>query len=542
MAEKVIRNNQSLVPFFGERLNFIRGLDPLGLQNTSDATFAMLLPGLNNVTGRIRYYSFYCWLLDEYSKQSGSTNPNHQQQFIRRAEYAIALASSYYEGDASSIPGSLYASKQITKEINKVHSLQSGTYQPNGSTTDTYWKYSLGAFGQYYFGSLSDLGLISRREEDEGIYVRTGRRENAFVSGEDLAIAFDANLTTTSKKTFFECLVNGEITEGQLGTLAPDFNLTQVPQGGDERQLLIRMLLQKDYPLHIEEMPKTHRKNTIKYLLQYVNEQNADFSDRSFIYHCYSNKGLINNEKEPTLMGWYYYQFNEYWQFANTAILNGILAYLENTNGPNWHAIKLFLDNVTEQIISELKSLQLIVSEKDSLETLLSVLNPKEQEFLIACNKSQSVTRAVNGFLLLFSQYLNQRFNLNELKEYSELNNLSKDGEGSHYYLSEFSVKMNASVDKFIFEYLYKQIIYRHQYVAFRKMRGGIQSTQKFIIEDHHIRYLGNFEPGFTGPRIGNLINYLKDLAVIDADNTLADSGINIINRINQWQQLTGEI
>ena len=32
-------------------MNFIRGLDPLGLQNTSDSTFSILLPGLNNVTG-----------------------------------------------------------------------------------------------------------------------------------------------------------------------------------------------------------------------------------------------------------------------------------------------------------------------------------------------------------------------------------------------------------------------------------------------------------------------------------------------------------
>lgn len=529
MAEKVIRKNQSLVPFFGERLSFIRGLDPLGLQNTSDATFAMLLPGLNNVTGRIRYYSFYCWLLDEYSKQSGSTNPSHQQQFIRRAEYIIALASSYFEGEASGIPGSLYASKQITKDINTAHSLQSGTYQANGSTTDTYWKYPLGAFGQYYLGSLSDMGLVSRREQDTGIFVRTGSRENTFVSGESLATAFDANIAAASKKTFFECLKNGEITEGQLATIAPDFNLTKVAQESDEQQLLIKMLLQKDFPLRIEEEPITHRKNTINYLLQYLNGHSDGFSDRSFIYHCYANKGRINSEKESTIMGWYYYQFNEYWHFANTAILNGTLAYLENTVGPNWQALKPFLDTLTEQIIDELKSLKLIASEKVTLSTLLSVLIPNEQEFRIACSKNQSLTRATNGFLLLFSQYLNQRDNLIELKEYSELNDLGKDGEGNHYYLSEFTGKTNVSIEQFIFEYLYKHIIYRHQYVAFRKMRGGTQSTQKFIIEDHHIRYLGNFEPGFTGPRIGNLINYLKDLGVMDADNNLTDSG-NILS------------
>ena len=31
-----------------------------------EATFQKLLHGLNNVTGRLRYYAFYCWLLDEY--------------------------------------------------------------------------------------------------------------------------------------------------------------------------------------------------------------------------------------------------------------------------------------------------------------------------------------------------------------------------------------------------------------------------------------------------------------------------------------------
>lgn len=284
MAEKVIRNNQSLVPFLGERLSFIRGLDPLGLQNTSDATFSMLLPGLNNVTGRIRYYSFYCWLLDAYSKQNGSTNPSDQQRFIRRAEYIIALASSYFEGDASSIPGSLYASKQISKDPDTVHSLQSGTFQANGSTTDTYWQYLFGAFGQYYFGSLSDLGLASRRENDTSIYVRSNSRDDVFISGESLAAAFDTNLTAAIKNTFFACLESGKITEAQLAALLPNFNLTQVPKGSNEQQLLLRVLIQKDYPLRIEEASKTHRKDTIKYLLKFAKESTGEFSDRSFIY------------------------------------------------------------------------------------------------------------------------------------------------------------------------------------------------------------------------------------------------------------------
>jgi hypothetical protein len=532
MAEKVIRNNQSLVPFFGERLSFIRGLDPLGLQNTSDATYSMLLPGLNNVTGRIRYYSFYCWLLDEYSKQNGSTNPDDQKKFIRRAEYIIALASSYYEGDASSIPGSLYASKQISKNPETVHNLQKGTFNPDGTTKDTYWQYPLGAFGQYYYGSLNDIGLVSKRDNETGLYVRSNSRGNGFVSGEELSKAFATNLSENIKITFFDCLQAGEITEAQLSSLLPNFNLTKVPPESTEQEMLLCLLVQKDYPVRIEEEPKTHRKTTIQYLLQFAKKAPEQFNDRSFIYECYNEKGSVNGQKEATIMGWYYYQFNEYWHYANTAILNGTLGYLETKAGPNWQALKPFLDEATQKITDEFISLKLVSSGQDSLKTLLSALSANEQEFLTACGEKKSITRTAYGFLLMYSQYLNQYKNLILLKEYSEINDLGKDGEGSHYYIHEFSAKTDLNIKQFLFEYLYRHIIYRHQYVAFRKMRGGTQSTQKFIIEDHHIRYLGNFEAGFTGPRIGNLINYLKDLDTITADNKLTESGKALLNEI----------
>ncbi|MDD4144445.1 MAG: hypothetical protein PHN68_07410 [Prolixibacteraceae bacterium] len=532
MAEKVIRNNQSIVPFFGERLSFTRGLDPLGLQNTSDATFTMLLPGLNNVTGRIRYYSFYCWLLDEYSKQIGSTNPKKQQQFIRRAEYLIALTSTFIDGEALSIPGSLYASSQIKNEPDIVHSLQEGTYKENGSTTNTYWKFPLGAFGQYYFGSLNDIGIVSRRDNESGVFVRSNNRGRDIVSGEALAAAFNANISAQAKRLFLDSLTKGEISEAQLIDLLPDFNLTLVPINTEEQHLLINLLLQKDFPLRIEEEPKTHRKKTIKFLLEHVKCFFYSFNDRAFIYQCYANKGLIDGEKQSTILGWFYYQFNEYWHYANTAILNGTLAYLENIAGPNWLALKPFIDEITSQITTELKTMNLIDSENDSLESLLNVLNPDEQYYLTACANKNPVSRATNGFLLMFSQYLNQQNELIILREYSETNNLGNDGEGTHYFLNEFAAKKAMTIENYIFDYLYIHIIYRHQYVAFRKMRGSTQSTQKFIIEDHHIRYLGNFEPGFTGPRIGNLINYLKDLGVMTMDNTLTESGENLLSNL----------
>ena len=226
MSQKVIKNNQSIVPFFSERMNFIRGLDPLGLQNTSDSTFSILLPGLNNVTGRIRYYSFYCWLLDEYSKRVGSTDPKEQSKFIRTAEYIIALSSQFYTGDNGSIPGSNYAKLEIQNNEIDLHDLNAGIYKPDGTTANTYWNFGWGAFGQYYLGSMRDIGIIINRDSEGGIYTRTSSKDEGFISGEMLAQSFAMNIDSEKSDLFFDCISNGKINEDQLKNLLPDFNLT----------------------------------------------------------------------------------------------------------------------------------------------------------------------------------------------------------------------------------------------------------------------------------------------------------------------------
>ena len=288
MAEKVIRNNESIVPFLGERLNFIRGLDPMGMQNTSDATFSLLLPGLNNVTDRIRYYSFYCWLLDVYSKRNGSTDPEEQKKFIRRAEFTIALASFYLKDGHGGIPGSQFAIQEIEQKGLTIHNLQEATFNPDGTTRGRYWTYPTGAFGQYYFGSLRSIGIITEKENHPGIYIRINKREDTTVSGEELANAFDLNISPETTELFLTIIDRGSVTENELKSLLPDFNLTRVPEETEEQKLLTALLIQKDYPLRIEEEPSTYRKQTIKYLLHYLQTSDSEeFSDRIFVYYCY---------------------------------------------------------------------------------------------------------------------------------------------------------------------------------------------------------------------------------------------------------------
>ena len=92
-------------PFWAENSGFMRGRDPLGIQNSSITTYARLLPGLTNLTLRLRYYGFYMWIIREfYKKKADRTDFTHKEHynFIRRGELILAYVIA--EKDMASFP------------------------------------------------------------------------------------------------------------------------------------------------------------------------------------------------------------------------------------------------------------------------------------------------------------------------------------------------------------------------------------------------------------------------------------------------------
>ena len=91
------------------------------------------------------------------------------------------------------------------------------------------------------------------------------------------------NIDSEKSDLFFDCISKGKISEDQLKNLLPDFNLTNVPDGSEEESQLIQLLIQKDYPLRIEEDPSTLRKQTIAHILNFSNSKPTSFNDREFV-------------------------------------------------------------------------------------------------------------------------------------------------------------------------------------------------------------------------------------------------------------------
>ena len=151
----VLQKGNSISPFWGENINLITGLDPLGLQVTSEATYSTLLPGISNLTNRLRYYGFYCWLINFYFQKEKKGNQTEQYRFIRRAELMIAIIMQSERPEITQITGSLFASNLIKESIDN-YDLAAGADKDKGNE-NVYWKYASGAFGQYYFEHLPFL-------------------------------------------------------------------------------------------------------------------------------------------------------------------------------------------------------------------------------------------------------------------------------------------------------------------------------------------------------------------------------------------------
>jgi len=527
----VIDKNESRVPFFGDKMSFITGLDPLGLQNPSVKTYSHLMPGLNNVTGQIRCYSFYCWLLNEYSRKIKSTDPNEQKKFVRKAEYIIALLSQL--GDIPGISGKQYASKQVDNKDD--FDLNIGTYNSDGTTIGTYWQYGFGIFGQYYVGSMRQIGIIDEPTNEKGeflgIYRKSIPTTDLIVSGEDLANAFEENIHEETKELFLSCIEKAIVSKSELKTLMDDFNLRDVKLKSPEWSLLLNMLLSNDEPNLKSDEPSTLRKQTLFHLLDFTQNNPQLISDREFTMFAYENSGSINGDIDVCLLGWYYYQFNEYWQVACTAILDGFLMRLESESGPGWLPLSDLISDCINVIISTLDEDEKV----DLSETLIPDdinISYTERELSSSVIRGSDYQKLTYGFLLILKVCASNRNNLDMLEEYVNLNGLKTKYDGLGFY-KQFC-KINAvPLESFIKDFLHRNIVDRHQLVAYRKMGGGSQSTQKFIIEDGLIRHIGYFNPFFTGPRVGNLISFLKDLRLLTEEGVITAEGKDLLKNRN---------
>jgi len=148
----------------------IDGLDHLGIELVSVNLYQAMLPGITNVTERARYYAFYPWTIHRYAQEGPKLRSKASwRNWFRALDFTYGVACMAYEQElerdlGSSVVGAdrareLIREQPLTAKIDlrgPSAVLESGAMPESGF----YFKNPEGGFGQYYKGSLRELGVV----------------------------------------------------------------------------------------------------------------------------------------------------------------------------------------------------------------------------------------------------------------------------------------------------------------------------------------------------------------------------------------------
>lgn len=500
----MLKDNNFYAPFIGANNTLSVGLNPLGIRTASEQLFSTLLPGLNVVTLRIRYYSFYCWLLKRFYAQRSHANLSDFRRHIRLSELLMALIHAQSDNN-SGVPGITRALKIIGNDVDIINFNEDA--MPGGKPTGGYWKGSIGAFGTYYAASLLELGIILPLADNTSLYNITPQTDD-YISGEELADAFAETVGEEMAHTFECCAKEGIVTQQQLADMEHAFQSHNLPNN-KESQLLLKLLLQNDRPASKRE---SHlRRDTIRLLLCFLNDMDVNrFSELDFAKYVY-NRYDNGHDNSIAATGWYAYYLNDSRQYEALNIFNIVLTRLKESTRPGqWENIDEFTSQLSDEVCRSLNATNITVRE------LLA--NWKDD------NTEQS--QLAKSFHVILGDY-KRNTNYMQCKTVVRafFKSVSNDAMDAFDALEK---QLDAPMRIFVKRYLTEEIIYRHYSESMRKFSQNGIPTQKLAIENGYVRGLSEYDATHSSPRIDTLRNYATDLGLVKRYK-VTDKGIELL-------------
>ncbi|MCB0567087.1 MAG: hypothetical protein KDD01_22200 [Phaeodactylibacter sp.] len=518
-----LKKGDYLAPFWAKPTTYYRGRDPMGLQNSSAVMYSRLLSGMTNVTSRIRYYGFFCWVFREYQALGlrENTNPEVQKVFIRRCELLLSYIHTIIAPDITGAIGSTYTGNKTKEEPPYPLAEGARLYGKDGHT-DVYFQNSWGGFGLVYSGTLQFLGLVSKAEEFD-IFLLTPE-------GEALAEAFAKNIPQEGQRLFLEVANKKNINREEVEQLHP-FLLTHIPEGTEEWQFYIRLLTE------VEEEFKAQNPYALSVLRSEVARQYLFFAGSvekegylpaQFLLHNYLHKGFRQDDSiDPVSYGWYYYQLNDWLHYCLEVFLWGLLSGLNEEDPPR--PIRAYFKAITEEVLAKLNDITGKAFTGEEPFADLGLI-PEEthlcQGELEKCSKNplehEAMARALIQLVKLYRENEEEIPFLEKIALHlgafeQNGNVLQVFGE---YVLKNLERPLAEAIENILF-----QIVNGHTQVAYRKLVSSGKNVIKLIVEEGRIQRVGWESPSYTSPRLGILTGFLQDLQLLGPKNELTERG-----------------
>lgn len=483
---------------------FQTGRDPMGIQNSSVATYNCLLPGITNLTGHIRYYSLYCWLLYKYDQRDKEKRiALHQYNFLRRAELVIAFIMK--ERNIRSVVGADFVQRRLYETIDGAYNIAAGADRGNTGNKNKYWSFPTGAFGQYYLGSLIYYGLV--KMEENRFYLRD--------KGKEMARAFMESHDETDRTLFLDCILKGSISEDEINSLQ-FMALDCIATTSEEWHVLNDLLIREDVD-KVTSKRSTLRRESIYLMLKYFNEKPT--SD-GFVHHRFL--AYRPDDELQASFGWYFYYLCEALHYGIESILCLVLNMMFELHNP---PIGLLIRETVNRVLNILKEEQ----RYNNLEEWMQDCNQTIDRQLDSVKKAikermyaDAMAHSLRLFLCLYKEFRRNKANI---MEFEQKHNLCIQrgiiSEGLTTYVGRY---LHFTIESYV-ETLLHQVMNEHTIVAVGKMGNSDKDLRKFILENGHTVLVEIRYPNTTTPRIESLRNFLVDLKYLTSDNQLTVIG-----------------
>lgn len=492
------------------------GLDPLGMQNSSVRLYQALVPGISNVTQRMRYYGLYAWLSQVYANTISNTDPRTWQRFLRRGEALYALVATV-RGNEGGVAGAQWAARKVAERAAGRISFADDA-EPGSSTH--YLQQAWGAYGAAYGSQLFEIGILSSSERHE-IPVPSPEL------GERLAEIF-AHAAGDSGARFIDALDRGSVGRNELELLTR-MSPSEIRPKGSERRFYEEILFARSGPQREQDH---QRRRTLLLLLQLAAALRRSPDAWSLRWSAYS--GFVDEKERWPLGGtlaqhalrWKVYHANDLSHIGFEGLLKFVLDRLEAhpTGVPLQVLISAMVSDVMAHLPRNVGTWQEFVDAQDVPGNAMREDRGNSELSLsygltYAHDRGKTYTPANCADALRLIATLQIRAAGLGDRLVAELGD--PDGTGPRSIATELAfLAANARLGlrDMLSRLFEERVVQRHLWVAVRKLR--YQGDYTFLIDadDGRVKLRRKDGPVWTNPRLDTSVRFLRDIHLIDDD------------------------
>ena len=479
------------------------------MQRPVEVLFQSLVPGISTITLRLRYYSFFAWVLEAFAKVEQKNDPRAFNTFHRRAEVLLALASAR-EGSEVGVTGIDWAWRRLSEAGEGEDNGQVIAFDvaaaPDAPLEDRYLRNKGGAFGAIYSTQMYDMDLVELYDEDIGIPYCTS-------AALPLAESFEEAVGSRSGE-FLEALNDGKASLSQLDDLAV-FLPSRVEPGSTEQAALVDALLGRLGKASIEN---ARRRETLRLVL--ARAEAAAKRPRTEelkweFFELADEPG--NNLSSEVCEAWALYQASDLLRLAYECLLKASLVEVRGGVGGG-----LTIGATVASLVEAAEARR-----ETSFEDFLANSGKNETtreltEAMLSAQKRGETDEMVAGAVRLLARLYRRtgEFSPGVL----EWLNIDEYFQSLVTEVKFYETLLRLPTSEALGRIVTDRVIKRHLWVASRKLR---YKAYTFLLEPDEgtLRYRDDFRISPSSPRLDQAIQFLVDGGLID------ESGITPLGR-----------